>query len=530
MKFMHRTLYPLMLMLWVLAGCVAPTPSAAPSGNAQPETVTPAAIQELIIGLPSDNFRTDERANLGMYYTGIYDVLVRMNPDYQLTPMLATEWEFIEPNTWRFTLRQGITFHDGQPFTAAAVKATMDRLAAIGANTAQLGPDSTKIIDDYTVEITPTAPNRRLLQQLAHPSYSIIAPGSDPATKPVGTGSFKFVEYVKGERLVIERNDAYWGTVPTLAKITYRFIPDNNTRVLALQAGEIQLAYNIQREVAGNIATMDGLKIATSTVGAYEAIYVNAHGEEPYTIGQDPAVRAALAHAIDKSVIVNDVWLGNAEVNSSMIPVRILGDAAQLIQGKPHDPEQAKQLLETAGWVDSDGDGIREKEGRPLQLVMIVGYPIPEIHQPLPEIVQAQLRTVGIDLIIETTPDTATYEERLELGTGDLWVEIGNQNDANPCFLPGGLFYSKSTWGAYPRLFAPGAEFDAFLEACQTAVEVEDVKQNAAEAMRVAIDQENIVLPVAGIFNIYGLSTKVQGFVAHPSGVNQRWEAVFLSE
>jgi ABC-type transport system substrate-binding protein len=161
---------------------------------------------------------------------------------------------------------------------------------------------------------------------------------------------------------------------------------------------------------------------------------------------------------------------------------------------------------------------------------MVVGYPIPEIHQPLPEIVQAQLRSVGIDLVIETTPDTASYEERLELGEGDLWVEIGNQNDANPCFLPGGLFYSKSTWGAYPRLFAPGAEFDAFLEACQTAVEVDDVKQNAAEAMRVAIDQENIVLPVAGIFNIYGLSTKVQGFEAHPSGVNQRWETVFLSE
>ena len=120
--------------------------------------------------------------------------------------------------------------------------------------------------------------------------------------------------------------------------------PSVDSVTLALQAGEIHLAYNVPREVAGNVATTEGLKIATSTVGAYEAIYVNAHGEEPYTIGQDPAVRAALAHAIDKSVIVNDVWLGNAEVNSSMIPVRILGDAAQLIQGKPHDPEQAKPL------------------------------------------------------------------------------------------------------------------------------------------------------------------------------------------
>lgn len=528
MNFFRKSFYLWALCVWLLAACVAP--AAVPADVGQTDPAKPAANQELIVGLASDNFRTDERANVGMYYMGIYDVLVRMTPDYQLIPMLATEWEFVEPNTWRFKLRKDVTFHDGQPFTAAAVKATMDRLAAAGVSTAQLGPDSTQIIDEYTVEITPTAPNRRLLQQLAHPSYSIIAPGSDPATKPVGTGSFKFVEYVKGERLVIERNAAYWGVVPTLTKITFRFIPDNNTRVLALQAGEIQLAYNVPREVAGALAATDGLKIVTSSVGAYEAIYVNVHGEEPYTIGQDPAVRAALAHAIDKEVIVKDVWLGNAELNASMIPVRILGDAAKIIQGKPHDTAQAKQLLKEAGWADNDGDGILEKDGRPLQLVMVVGYPIPEIHQPLPEIVQAQLREVGIDLKIETTPDTASYEARLELGTGDLWVEIGNQNDANPCFLPGGLFYSKSNWGAYPRLFAPGAEFDTYLEACQSAVGVDEVKQNAAEAMRVIIDQENIVLPVAGIFNIYGLAQTVQGFSAHPSGVNQRWEEVFLSE
>ncbi|MBX3015082.1 MAG: hypothetical protein KF832_26415 [Caldilineaceae bacterium] len=529
MNFRNR-LIPLLTLLWLLTACAVAPSNDSPAPAAQPAALTPAADQALIVGLPSDNFRTDERANLGMYYTGIYDVLVRMTPDYQLIPMLATEWEFVEPNTWRFILRQGVTFHDGQPFTAAAVKATMDRLAAIGSNSAQLGPDSTQIIDDYTVEITPTTPNRRLLQQLAHPSYSIIAPGSDPATQPIGTGSFKFVDYVKGEHLMIERNPDYWGTVPTLSKITFRFIPDNNTRVLALQAGEIHLAYNVPREVAGTLAETDGLTVATSPVGAYEAIYVNVHGEEPYTIGQEPAVRAALAHAIDESTIVNDVWLGNAEINTSMIPVRILGDAAQIVQGTPYDPSAAQQLLEEAGWVDADGDGVREKEGRPLQLVMVVGYPIPEIHQPLPEIVQAQLRAVGIDLKIETTPDTASYEARLELGEGDLWVEIGNQNDANPCFLPGGLFYSKSTWGAYPRLFAPGAEFDTYLEACQSAVTVEEVKQNAAEAMRVVIDQEKIVLPVAGIFNIYGLSTKVQGFAAHPSGVNQRWEELFLSE
>jgi len=519
----HRTMATsllLLLSLLLLTACVAPI--------AQTSTATqPAAVaQELVVGMPSDNFRTDERANLGMYYTGIYDTLVRMTPDYQVIPMLATSWEFVEPNTWRFTLRKDVTFHDGQPFTAAAVKATMDRLAAIGGNSAGLGPDSTKIVDDYTVEITPLDPNRRLFQQLVHPSYSIIAPGSDPATKPVGTGSFKFVEYTNGDQLVVERNQDYWGVVPTLEKITFRFIPDDNTRMLSLKAGEIDVAFNAPRELAEEIEGTDGLKVVKSSVGAYQAIYVNVSGEGGYVLGQDPALRAALAHAIDKDVLINNVWHGNAEVNTSMIPVRILGDAAGVVQGKPYDPALAKQLLNEAGWVDSDGDGIRDRDGQPLRLSMVVGYPIPEIHQPMPELVQAQLRDVGIDLAIEVTPDTATYEARLEEGTGDLWAEIGNQNDANPCFLPGGLFYSKSQWGAYPRLFPAGAKFDALLEACQTAVNVEDVQKNAAESMRVVIDEEDIVIPIAGIFRLYGLADKVQGFEAHPSSVSQRWEDV----
>ncbi len=501
---------------------------------ATPQTAAPDsesatdAPQELVVGMPSDNFRTDERANLGMYYTGIYDVLVRMTPDYQLIPMLATEWEFIEPNTWRFTLRDDVTFHDGQPFNAEAVKFTMDRLAAVGRSSAMLGEDSTVVVDEYTVDITPTAPNRRLLQQIAHPSYSIIAPDSDPAVNPIGTGSFKFVEYVQADRLVVERNDAYWGEIPTLETITFRFIPDDNTRVLSLKAGEIDVAYNIPRELASDVDTTDGLTVETSSVGAYAALYVNIHGEEPYNLGQDPAVRAAVAMAIDKSVIVDDVWQGTAEVNASMIPVRILGDAAEILQGQPHNPDLAAQRLEEAGWVDADGDGIREKDGQPLALTMVVGYPIPEIHQPMPEIVQAQLRAIGIDLTIDTTPDTASYEARLDEGTGDLWAEVGNQNDANPCFLPGGLFYSQSNWGAYPRLFAPGEAFDAALEACQTAVTAEEVAQQAAESMRIIIDEENIVIPIAGIFRIYGLKDNVQGFEAHPSAVNQRWETVFV--
>ncbi|HWQ11720.1 MAG TPA: ABC transporter substrate-binding protein, partial [Roseiflexaceae bacterium] len=512
-------------------------PTAAPAQATAAPAPAQAVPQELVVGAPSDTYRLDppERATLGMYPTnaGIYESLVRVTSDYQVEPLLATEWEFVEPNTWRFKLRQGVTFHDGQPFTAEAVRVTMERIAKAGGGTPGIGPESVKIVDDYTVEITPSRPNRRLIQQITHPNYSIIAPGSDPTTKPVGTGPFTFVEYVKGERIVVERNPQYWGEPAKLEKITFRFIPDDNTRALALKAGEVQLIYDAPRELTADLSATPGLRVATSPVGAYEALYVNAHGQPPHDIGGDPLVREAIALAIDKQSIVRDVWRGNAEVNSSMIPVRILGEAASMVKGPPFDPERAKQLLEQAGWVDGDGDGIREKDGRRLSLVMVVGFPTPEIHRPMPEVVQAQLKAVGVELTIETTPDTASYEDRLKAGTGDLWAEIGNQNDANPCFLPDLLFYSKvppgEESGDYARLFAPGAAFDAAIETCRSAVSTEEVTKAAAEAMRIIIDEEHIVIPIAGIFRIYALQDTVQGFEPHASRTNQRWDSVFMA-
>ena len=511
----------------------AASPAASPA--AAPVTEVP---QDLIVGAPADSYRSDppERATVGMYPTNpnIYETLVRVTSDYQVEPLLATAWEFVTPNTWRFKLREGVVFHDGQPFTAAAVKTTMERIAKAGGGTVGVGPDSVKVVDDYTVEITPDRPNRRLLQQITHPTYSIIAPGSDPVAKPVGTGPFKFVEYIKDDRITVERNPNYWGETAKLNKLTFRFIPDDNTRALALKAAEVQMVIDAPRELASDLASTPGLKVATSPVGGYEALYVNAHGTEPYTLGSDPAVREALALAIDKASIVRDVWRGTAEVNSTMIPVRILGDSANMVKGVSFDPERAKQLLEQAGWKDSDGDGIREKDGRSLSLVMIVGFPTPEIHRPMPEVVQAQLKTVGIDLKIETTPDTASYEERLKAGTGDLWAEIGNQNDANPCFLPDLLFYSKvppedEEGAMYARLFAPGAQFDTFIEACREAVTVEDVAKSAAQAMQVIIDQEHIVIPIAGIYRSYAFKDTIQGFEPHSARTNQRWDTVVLT-
>jgi peptide/nickel transport system substrate-binding protein len=273
-------------------------------------------------------------------------------------------------------------------------------------------------------------------EQLTHPTYGVIAPGSDPATKPVGTGPFRFVEYVKGQRLVVERNPDYWGQKAQVQRITFRFLPDDNSRVLALRAGEIDLAADVPREAARDLASAPGIKVITSGVGSYEALYVNIHGDPPYDLGQERAVRQAVALGVDRQTIVQSVWQGNAEVSQTLVPAAVLGSYASQVQGQVFDPAAARRALDEAGW-QVGGDGIRSRNGRQLHLTLVAGFPSAEVHRPMPEALQAQLKAVGIDLAIVTTPDNATYTARLKSGEGDLWAEIGSQNQADPCFHTG---------------------------------------------------------------------------------------------
>ena len=494
---------------------------------------------ELTIGYTADEYRIDppERANIGYYplNTNIFETLVRLTPEYQIEPLLAESWEFVEPNTYRFTLRQGVTFHDGTRFTAEAVVWSMGRIAQAGGGILFIDENSTQAIDDFTVEITPTQPNRRLLEQLNHPNESIVAPNTNPAEVRIGTGPFREVEYVPEDRYVVEAYDDYWGDdQPQVGRLTFRFYPDPTTRVLALQSGEVDLIAETPPESAAQLEAEGQFRVITSNVGAYQALYVNLHGAAPYDLTADPAVREALAVAVDKDAIVTAVWQGYADPSTTMIPPAILGPADHTIQPITSDPARAVEILEAAGWVVG-ASGVREKNGQPLKLTMIVGYPNAEVFRSMPEFVQAQWRDVGIEVEIVQTPDTATYETRLAAGEGDLWAEAGSQNDGNPCFLPDLLFSPPLPDGdpeaaMYGAAFAPGEAFDTFIAGCRSATSIEAVQEAAAGAMQVVIDDEFVVLPLAGTRQIYAASETVGEFAPHPSRLNQRWTALSTSE
>lgn len=463
------------------------------------------------------------QARLGVYplNANVGETLVRLAPDYTLEPLLAERWEYRGDNTWRFHLRRGVRFHDGQEFKASAVQWAIEQHAKGGFGYSFLEENSVKVIDDHTVDIKPARPNYPLPEQLVHPNYSLFAPGSDPSVAPIGTGPFRWAEYRPNERIVVERNDDYWGEVPRLSRIVFRFFPDPTTRVLSLQAGETDLVIDLPREQVGQIESQNDLTVARSPVGLILSFQINAHGRAPYELLSDRALRRAVGMAIDRRGLIEKVWNGEGEDVSNMTVPAILGPHAGTVKGLAYDPARASEMLESEGWRVGP-DGVRAKGGRRLELVMLAN---PETDAGTVEYLQAQLRRVGIDVRWVKLPDIGSYAARLNAGEFDLNLGISNQNDANPLFLPALIFYSKSE-RPFAKWYRAGEEFDRLVEAGLRATDSKEVQRLAAESIRVAVDEEAVTIPVAGLFRLYAMKKSVRGFEPHPSQTNQSWTRV----
>lgn len=169
-------------------------------------------------------------------------------------------------------------------------------------------------------------------------------------------------------------------------------------------------------------------------------------------------------------------------------------------------------------------DGIRERNGRKLQIVLLAN---PDIDAGTVELIQAQLKHVGIDAKWNKLPDVGSYATRQNRGEFDLNLSISNQNDANPLFLPALIYYSKSS-RSFTRWRYVGEKFDHLIEIGLQSSNPDDVQRIAAESIHVAIDEEAALIPVAGLFRLYAVKKEVEGFVPHPSSTNQIWSQVFV--
>ena len=284
----------------------------------------------------------------------IYENLVRFNAKMQLEPALAEMWtQSADGLTWTFKLRKGIKFHDGSPFDAKAVKYFFDRVLGeekpFKASLYTPFVQGADVVDDATVRVTLKQPFAPFLFRLAHSAGGIVSPaahqkwGKDLTLHPVGTGPFRFVEWVKGDRVVLERNDGYWGGKANLDRVVVKTVREDAARVLMLESGDADLILNIPPEDLPRLRK--DARFTVESIATARALYIVINTrKKPF---DDVRVRQALNYAINKDAIVKDLFQNNAEAIPGIVAPLQNGYAK--LPGYGYDPKKAKELLAQAG-------------------------------------------------------------------------------------------------------------------------------------------------------------------------------------
>jgi peptide/nickel transport system substrate-binding protein len=420
----------LAVFVLLVPGCRSGAVSVPASPSSTESKRCPVEGGTLLIGMESEADILDPHTSSGwvthrviyqIYESLVAEDLTRADVPYPpLVPGLAESWD-VSPDglVYTFHLRGGVHFHDGTLFDAEAVKVNIDRMfrrdspffsARAAATMYYLWKDldRVEVIDPLTVRFVfqrPFAEFPRMLTQYAQGSAGMISPvalqrwGDEGiADHPTGTGPFRFVERVRGDRIVLERNPDYWGALPCLDRLIFRPLPDPASRVNALQTGEVDLIFVPPPDKIEQLK-LAGFAYLQGSVPHNWFLFLNTRDPR----FQDLRVRQAIAMAIDKEGLARELLKGAAKAAHSLqAPANPSYDPG--FRGLPYGPERAKALLTEAGWADSDGDGVVEKDGKPFHFVFQTSVDGSGQLTPVPiaRWIQRDLRRIGIDVAVET--------------------------------------------------------------------------------------------------------------------------------
>ncbi len=456
--------------------------------------------------------------------TQIFDNLVEFVPGTtEVRPALAESWDVADDGlTFTFHLREGVTFHDGTPFNADAVKFSFDRQYLEDHPYYDLGPwkywgymgmsdiiDEITVIDDYTVEFSLKKVEAPFLANLAMDFAAIVSPtavaelGEDFKNNPVGTGPFKFVEWVKDDRIVLERNADYWRRPAYLDRLILRVIPDATARYLALQSGEVDVIdfpspEDLEAmEADGNIELIQqpGLNVGYIAMN---------NDKEPFG---NVLVRRAVNHAINKQDIIDAVFGSAGQVAKNPIPPTMWSYNEE-IEDYEYDPERARELLAEAGYPDGFETDL---------WAMPVSRPYFPDGRTVAEIAQANLAEVGIEAEIVSF-DWGTYLDRTDSGEHQMALLGWTGDNGDPDnFLYVLLSSDAAEVPAGNIAFWRNDEFDALIEEAKTTFDYDRRVELYEEAQEVFHDQAPWV-PVAHSVVTVPVRSHVRDFVIYPTG------------
>lgn len=373
--------------------------------------------------------------------TMIYDSLVRYGQDGTIQPALAESWT-ISPDgrTYTFTLRKNVIFTDNTPFDAQAAKRNFDTILANKARHQWIEAinqlKSVTSPASHTLVIELHKPYYPLLQELSLPRpFRFLSPAAFPDSgntsegikHAAGTGPWILAESRKGEYDLFVRNEHYWGPKPTLQKILVKIIPDPQTRVLALETGEIDLIFGGSGHGSGQISleSFSQLRQDKNFVTALSPAYSTRTMLLSASSGptQDLQVRKAIIHAVQKDSIIRTIFQ-EVEHRADTLFSPNMPYSNLNLQPLAYDPAKAQALLDAAGWTLQKGDVFRSKKGQKLSITLsFVGNNA--LHKSIAEVVQGNLRAVGIQTILVGEEPDAYNKRHMEgnfhMTFGDTW-------------------------------------------------------------------------------------------------------------
>lgn len=380
----------LVLLVLILCGCGSKdTPPAQTSDPAPAETNAPSEDsgngRTLNVGIAQDVDTLDPHmivtAGARELLFNVYEGLLKPDSDGNLLPAVAEDYTVSDTaDSFTFTLRDGVLFHNGNPVTAEDVVYSLNR-AAESPNIKGLETiTSVEAADEKTVVITISEPSIEFPAALA--AASIIPQGIDPATEVVGTGPFKFKDRAPQEYITIEKFDDYYGTPAKLDSVTYKIIESGETLIMSLKSGALDLVSHL---TAAQVAELgDGFNIVEGTMNLVQALYLN-NAVAPFDNAQ---VRQALCYAVNRQEVLDIIADGKGViVGSSMYPQLVKYFREDLASYYTYDPEKAKELLTDAGYPD----------GFEMDITVPSNY---QPHIDTAEVLAEQLKAVGITVNI----------------------------------------------------------------------------------------------------------------------------------
>ncbi|OSP53471.1 ABC transporter substrate-binding protein [Pseudoruegeria sp. SK021] len=425
------------------------------------------------------------------------EALVARRDDGSFAPGLASSWEPESEDTWLIHLREGVTFHDGMPFTAEDVKFTLDYVLDpennYGSRARISQITSVEVVDDLTVRLGTDGPFPTLINGLSNvvmePKHYVEAVGRDGMTaKPIGTGPFVLDEWTPGDRITFSGFAEYWGGTPLASRLTLRQVPEGSTRVASLMAGEVAISEEMPIDLLEVVDASDKAMVdaVESTVGLL--LTFDTSVEEL----KDPRVRQALNYAVDKQTILDRLLMGRGTVlQGQMLTSNTFGFNADL-EPFSYDPEKAKALLAEAGYSDGFETSITTRSGKYLADVDICN------------VIAAMFSDIGVITTVNVVEQGVYSKMATAHDMGPMhmvgWYSLGDADFATVWFTQGS-----------GRAYWENEEYEKEFVAGRSTVD-EEARLAAYHRMTEIMHEECPAVFLFGLPTVYGKSSDLEGW------------------